>query len=154
MSRVAVHTVESAPQSVQDQLKTLEQKFGKVLNIHGAMAASPVALQTYIAIQQAIEDYGTFDAQTQEAIALAVGTVDDCTYCQAAHTQGAKAAGLSEEQTVAIRRGDVDFDPKLAALLNAARQAAADKGTIDDDAWQAALDAGWTPRSSPNSPAT
>lgn len=144
MSRVTNETVESAPESVTPELKDLEQKFGKVLNIHGAMASSPVVLQTYVAIQQVIEDYGTFDAPTREAIALAVGNVNECTYCQSAHTQGAKGAGLSEEQTVAIRRGDVDFDPKLHALLQVAREAAAEKGNVQDTTWQAALDAGWS----------
>ncbi|MBO0594964.1 carboxymuconolactone decarboxylase family protein [Nesterenkonia sp. E16_7] len=144
MSRVTNETVESAPESVTPELKDLEQKFGKVLNIHGAMASSPVVLQTYVAIQQVIEDYGTFDAPTREAIALAVGNVNECTYCQSAHTQGAKGAGLSEEQTVAIRRGDVDFDPKLHALLQVAREAAAEKGNVQDATWQAALDAGWS----------
>ncbi|MCH8561385.1 MULTISPECIES: carboxymuconolactone decarboxylase family protein [unclassified Nesterenkonia] len=144
MSRITVETVESAPENAQAELKDLEQKFGKVLNIHGAMASSPVVLQAYIAIQQVIEDYGTFDAQTREAIALAVGNVDECTYCQSAHTQGAKAAGLSEDQTVAIRRGDVDFDPKLAALLQVAREATAEKGNVKDATWQAGLDAGWS----------
>lgn len=144
MTRATVETVASAHQDAQSELKDLEQQFGKVLNIHGSMASSPVVLQTYVAMQQVIEDYGTFDAQTREAIALAVGNVDECIYCQSAHTQGAKGAGLSEEQTVAIRRGDLDFDPKLGALLQVAREAAADKGNVDDATWQAALDAGWS----------
>ncbi len=33
-----------------------------------------------------------------------------------------KAAGLSDEQMVALRAGRVDFDPKLAALLDLARE--------------------------------
>ncbi|WP_218221857.1 carboxymuconolactone decarboxylase family protein [Nesterenkonia sp. Act20] len=144
MTRVTVATTETAPANAQPELKNLEEQFGKVLNIHGAMATSPVVLQAYVAIQQVIEDYGTFDAQTREAIALAVGNVDECTYCQSAHTQGAKGAGLSEDQTVAIRRGEVDFDPKLAALLEVAREATAEKGNVDDATWQAALDAGWS----------
>ena len=144
MSRVTVETVESAPEQTKSELKDLEQKFGKVLNIHGAMASSPVALQAYVAMQQVIEDYGTFDAATREAIALTVGNVDECSYCQSAHTQGAMAAGLSEDQTVAIRRGGVDFDEKLAALLQVAREAAAEKGNVEDQTWQAALDAGWS----------
>ncbi|EXF23843.1 alkylhydroperoxidase [Nesterenkonia sp. AN1] len=144
MTRVTPATTETAPQNSQAELKNLEKQFGKVLNIHGAMATSPVVLQAYVALQQVIEDYGTFDAKTREAIALAVGNVDECTYCQSAHTQGAKAAGLSEEQTIAIRRGEVDFDPKLAALLQVAREATAEKGNVDDATWQAALDAGWS----------
>lgn len=44
----------------------------------------------------------------------------------------------------AIRENRVDFDPKLAALLALAREAASNVGTVQDSTWQAALDAGWT----------
>ncbi len=144
MARIPVHSVHTAPEHSRDELKQLEATFGKVLNIHGAMATSPVVLQSYVALQQVIGDYGTFDGATREAIALAVANVDECSYCQAAHTAGAKAAGLSEEQTVKIRRGEVDFDAKLDALLGLVREAAANKGNVEDATWQQGLDAGWT----------
>jgi AhpD family alkylhydroperoxidase len=144
MPRIPVHTLESAPEQSRDALKALEAKFQKVLNIHGEMAHSPVVLQAYAALQQVIGDHGTFDARTREAIALAVGSVDECTYCQSAHTVGGKAAGLTEEQTVAIRQGDVGFDGRLAALLAVTREAAANVGHVEDGTWQAALDAGWS----------
>jgi hypothetical protein len=38
MTRVLVHTVQSAPEASRDTLKALEAQMGKVLNIHGAMA--------------------------------------------------------------------------------------------------------------------
>ncbi len=144
MARIPVHTVDSAPEPSRDALKGLEAKFGKVLNIHGEMAHSPVVLNAYAAIQQVIAEQGTFDAATQQAIALVVATVDRCEYCQAAHTGGAKRAGLTEEQTVAIRRGEVEFDPKLAALMTLVRVSVSDVGYVPDEVWQAALDAGWS----------
>lgn len=144
MPRIPVHTLDSAPENSRDQLKALEAKFGKVLNIHGEMAHSPVVLQSYVALQSVITDYGSFDAQTREAIALAVANVDDCSYCQAAHTGGGKAAGLSEDEMIDIRRGTVEFDAKLGALLSLAREYTRDVGNVADATWQAALDAGWT----------
>ncbi|MDJ0382148.1 carboxymuconolactone decarboxylase family protein [Streptomyces sp. G-G2] len=75
---------------------------------------------------------------------MAVGAVDHCDYCQSAHTLSAKAAGLSEEQTVAIRLGEVDFDPKLAALVAVVRKVASAVGEVDDATWQRGLDAGWS----------
>lgn len=143
MTRIPVHTVDSAPEGSRDTLKKLEAQFGMVLNIHGAMAHSPAVLETYAAIQQVLQDKGTFDGKTREAIALAVANVDECSYCQAAHTAGGKAAGLSEHETVAIRRGQVD-DPKLQALLTLVREQAAKVGNVQDSTWQAALDAGWS----------
>jgi AhpD family alkylhydroperoxidase len=144
MPRIPVHTLESAPEDSRDALKALDAKFGKVLNIHGEMAHSPVVLASYVALQQVIAEDGSFDGRTREAIALAVGNVDDCSYCQAAHTGGGKAAGLSDDEMVAIRRGTVDFDPKLAALLALAREYTKDVGSVQDATWQSALDAGWS----------
>jgi len=143
VTRIPVHTVDSAPEGSRDTLTALEAKFGKVLNIHGAMAHSPAVLETYAAIQRVLQDTGTFDGRTREAIALAVANVDECSYCQAAHTAGGKAAGLTEQETIDIRRGQVD-DPKLASLLALVREQAGNVGTVDDATWQAALDAGWT----------
>ncbi len=144
MPRIPVHTLDSAPEHSRDELKALDAKFGKVLNIHGEMAHSPVVLQSYVALQSVIADYGSYDARTREAIALAVGNVDECSYCQAAHTGGGKAAGLSDDEMIAIRRDAVEFDAKLAALLSLAREYTRDVGNVSDATWQAALDAGWT----------
>ena len=144
MPRIPVHTVTDAPEDSRDALKALEVKFGKVLNIHGEMAHAPVVVQGYSALQRAIADFGTFDPATREAIALAVGKVDGCDYCQSAHTLSAKRAGFSEEQTIAIREDQVDFDSKLAALLTLVRESAANLGHVPDAVWQRALDAGWT----------
>ena len=143
MTRIPVHTVDSAPEGSRDALESLEAKFGKVLNIHGAMAHSPAVLETYVAIQRALQDKGTLDAKLREVVALAVADVDQCSYCQAAHTAGGKAAGLSEQETIDIRRGQVD-DPKLQALVTLVREQGSNVGHVEDSTWKAALDAGWT----------
>lgn len=117
---------------------------GKLLNIHAGMAHSPVVIAAYDGISRAIAAHGSFDARTKEAIALAVGNQNDCDYCQGAHTVSGRKAGLTEEQIIAIRAGEVDFDPKLAAITEVAREAAARTGNVSEAAWQAALDAGWT----------
>ncbi len=144
MPRIPVHTVADAPEATRDELKKLEAKYGKVLNIHGGMAHSPAVLHAYVALQDVLREHATFDAPTREAIALAVGNEDACDYCQAAHTGGGKAVGLSDEQMVAVRRGHADFDSKLDALLRLAREYTAEVGSTSDETWQAALDAGWS----------
>jgi len=143
MTRIPVHSVDSAPEGSRDALKKLEAQFGKVLNIHGAMAHSPAVLETYVAIQQVLADRGALDKRTREVIALAVANVDECEYCQAAHTLGGKAAGLSDQETIAIRRGAAG-DAKTAALVTLVREQAANVGHVQDSSWQAALDAGWS----------
>ena len=144
MPRIPVHTPETAPETSRDGLKSLAEKYGKVLNIHGEMAHSPVVIHSYLALQDVIREHSTLEGRVREAIALAVGNEDDCSYCQSAHTGGGKAAGLSDDEMVAIRRGDAAFDPALDALLRLAREYTAKVGHTSDETWQAALDAGWT----------
>ena len=144
MPRIPVHTTDDAPEASRAALGELESKYGKVLNIHGEMAHSPAVLLSYVALQDVIGEHALLDGRVREAIALAVGNQDECTYCQSAHTGGGKAAGLSDGQMIAIRRGEVDDDPALDALLNLAREYTATVGNTSDATWQAALDAGWS----------
>ncbi|MEV0946910.1 carboxymuconolactone decarboxylase family protein [Rhodococcus sp. NPDC049939] len=144
MPRIPVHTTDSAPEGSSERLQVLAKKYGRVLNIHGEMAHSPVVIAAYCGIIDAIAQHGSFDARTREAIALAVGAVDCCEYCQSAHTMAGTRAGLTEEQTIAIRRGDDDFDDKLGAMLKVVREAAQKVGEVDDRTWNAALTAGWS----------
>lgn len=48
-----------------------------------------------------------------------------------------------DDEMVAIRRGTVDFDPKLASLLALAREYTKDVGSVQDAAWRSALYTGW-----------
>jgi AhpD family alkylhydroperoxidase len=144
MPRIPVHTLDSAPLASREALRRLQQRHGRLLNIHAEMAHAPVVLETYVAMTAAIARHGSFDPRTRQAVALAVAAVDDCTYCQAVHTVAAKAAGLSEAQTVAIRRGDFDDDAKLATLLRVARQIAGAVGNVSDATWEEAVTAGWS----------
>jgi len=98
-ARFPVHTVDDAPSAARDDLAALQEKMGMVLNIHGGMAHSPVVLAVYRAMGRAIAEHGTFDERTREALALAVGSVDNCRYCQSAHTVAGKRAGLSMDLT-------------------------------------------------------
>jgi uncharacterized peroxidase-related enzyme len=145
MPRFPVHSVADAPEAAREPLRALEKKYGRVPNIHGEMAHAPVVLAAYQGIQQAIAEHGTFDPRTREAIALAVGAVNECAYCQSAHTASAQVAGWSLADTVAIRSGQqAGPDPRLGPLLALAREIAANVGNVADETWQAARGAGWT----------
>lgn len=146
MPRLPVHSVETAPEESREALKAMEARTGKVLNIYGEMATSPAALNAYAAMTQAIADHSTLDAPTQQAIALAVGNVDGCEYCQAAHTIAGRATGLDDDLMLQIRRGEVTSDPRLAALVQVVREAAERIGEVKDATWEAARSAGWSDR--------
>lgn len=144
MSRIPVQTLETAPEQGRPTLERLTRRTGRLLNIHAEMATTPVVLAAYTGIGEALAKQSSFDARTREAIALAVGAQDGCDYCQAAHTPSAIKSGLSEAETIAIRPGAVEFDPKLAALLAVVREAAANVGEVSDATWSPAVQGGWS----------
>jgi AhpD family alkylhydroperoxidase len=144
MPRVPAHTLDDAPEQTRPTLEALKKRMGKLLNIHAGMAHSPVVLAAYAGVQEAITRHGSFDGRTREAIALAVGAVDRCGYCQSAHTLGGKAAGLEPDQMLAIRAGHPTGEDKLDTLLAVLREAAADVGTVQDSTWEQAKAAGWS----------
>ncbi len=144
MTRVQIHDSETAPPQSADALKSLDHKYGMTLNIFGAMANSPAVLNTFVAIEGSIAEHTSLDRKTRDAIHLAVANVNECTYCQGAYTMAAKAAGFDDEQAKQIRRGVVEGDDKLTALLALTREVAANRGSVDDATWRTAVEAGWS----------
>lgn len=144
MTRVDIHDIESAPEASREGLEQLKAKYGQTLNIFGAMASSPTVLNTFLAFEGAVADHTSLDQRTREAIHLTVANVNACGYCQAAYTKAAKAAGFDDEQAKQIRRGTVDGDEPLSALLALARELADNRGEVEDGTWKTATEAGWS----------
>lgn len=144
MPRVPVHTVDTAPPESRETLHALGKRSGKVINIFAEMAHAPALLKMYANTEQLLRDESSLDEGTRQAIHLTVANVNGCDYCQAAYTGTARAAGHSEEDTVAIRRGELPDDDKLTALLAVSREIATNTGYVEDVTWKAAREAGWS----------
>lgn len=114
---------------------------GKHLNIFKGMANSPAGLQAYLGMSGALAE-GSLTAAEREIVALVTAQQNDCEYCLAAHTYMGKGAGLSEAQTIAARRGDLD-DAKLGALVTFTRSLLEKKGFADEGDLRAFKDAGY-----------
>ena len=115
---------------------------GKEINIFKGMANSPVGLKAYLGLAGALAA-GELSDKERETIALVVGEANTCDYCVAAHTALGKGAGLSEDQTVAVRRGDATGDAKLDALVRFTRAILEKKGFADEGDIEAFKSAGY-----------
>ena len=144
MTRVAVHDPESAPAQAKPYLEGLEKKYGTTLNIFGQMANAPALLRAFVEAETALAEDSSLGGDLRQALHLTVSQVSECEYCQAAYTGAAKAAGWSTEQTLQIRRGEVDGDERTTALLALARETVSKQGFLTDATWQATRDAGWS----------
>src|SRR5258708_30848330 len=86
MSRVPVHTVETAPDASRPMLEAMlasPGSVGRILNVPAQLAHSPAVLGAYLGIRKSIEEHATLDLRTRSAVQLSVATVDDCAYSQA-----------------------------------------------------------------------
>jgi AhpD family alkylhydroperoxidase len=94
-----------------------------------------VALETYVQAS-AILGKTSLSAQEKEAVYLATSQVNGCDYCLAAHTLFAGKAGLSAQDIVAARQGE------LNAYATLARQLTESRGHLSDEQIAAARAAG------------
>ncbi|MDX1969181.1 MAG: carboxymuconolactone decarboxylase family protein [Planctomycetaceae bacterium] len=142
MSRIPQIPPESAVGRAKELLDAVKNKLGLVPNMTRAMANSPAVLDGYLSLSGALSK-GNLTAKQREQIALAVGEVNGCDYCLAAHSAIGKMVGLTAEQIMDSRRGTA-VDPKAEALVKFARRVVDERGRVSDldlaDARVAGLD--------------
>lgn len=125
----------------QEIFDNLQKGLGLVPNLYAVMAHSDHALGNYLAFQNAKT---TFSNKEKQAVNLVVSQVNECVYCQSAHTLLGNMNGLTEDQTIEIRKGTASFDLKLNTLVVLAKEITARKGFASDAAINAFLNAGYT----------
>jgi len=125
----------------QEIFDALKKGLGMVPNLYAVMAHSDTALGNYLNFQNAKT---SFSNKEKQAVNLVVSQVNECVYCQSAHTLLGTMNGLSEEQTIEIRKGAASFDSKLNALVALAKEITAKRGFIAESVLNDFLQAGYT----------
>lgn len=125
----------------QDIFDNLKKGLGMVPNLYAVMALSDTALGNYLSFQNAKT---SFSNKEKQAVNLVVSQVNECLYCQSAHTLLGTMNGLTEDQTIEIRKGGAGFDLKLNALVALAKEITAKRGFISEAALNGFLNAGYT----------
>ncbi len=114
---------------------------GKHLNIFKGLANSGAAFNAYVQFSGALKEGQLSDAE-REVIALAMGELNNCDYCLAAHTMVAKGAGLDADTVLKIRQGEPD-DPKHQALVTLTHRLAEGRGWVEEADLEAFKQAGY-----------
>lgn len=146
MSRLAIHTHESAPQESREYIETVRKNNGFVPNLIGVLAASPQAIATYLQV-------GATNAKTslslaeREVVQLTAARIHGCSFCVAGHTATVVKGKVFEQADVlALHRGEPLSDARLQALARFTEQVIATRGAVPDAELQALLEAGYTQR--------
>jgi alkylhydroperoxidase family enzyme len=131
MTDFPVHTIESAPERSKPALQQLQSAFGMIPNIAGAMATSPVLINSLVGLFGNVHGGSFTEAQVQTVL-LTDAVTNASTWAVAFHTALALKEGIDPADVQAIREGRLPKESKLAALSGLARMMIEKRGRLDD----------------------
>ena len=141
MKTFKVPTREEVSPNNQAIFDNLQKGLGFVPNLYATYAYSDTALGDYLALQNR---KSSLRAKEREVINLVVSQINDCRYCQSAHTALGKMNGFTDEQILEIRQGTASFDPKLDALAKFVKNITINRSKPDETVLEAFFAAGYT----------
>lgn len=146
MSRLTVHTKDTAPEASRPFVEKAIANNGFLPNLIGVLANSPQALQTYMTVS-GINAETSLTLAEREVVQITAARLHGCDFCIAGHTAVAlKKAQLPVEGVRALQQGKDTGDAKLDAVRAFAEAVIARRGAVDDAAYQAFLAAGYGER--------
>ena len=142
MSNFPVHTIESAPERSKPALQQLQSAFGMIPNIVGAIATSPVLINSLVGLFGNVHGASFTEAQVQ-IVLLTDAVTNRSAWAVAFHTTLALKEGIDPADVQAIRNGHLPKDSKLAALSGLAKAMIEKRGHLGDEDIKRFLAAGF-----------
>lgn len=124
----------------QGLFDNLQKGIGFVPNLYAYFAKNETALEDYLSLQGR---KSTLKSKEREIINLVTSQINNCLYCQAAHTVIGKLSGFSEEQILEIRKGSATFDSQLDALIQFTASTVQNRGKATIKSIETFLNAGY-----------
>ena len=131
MKHLEILQQEQVGPEAQELFDGLKKKIGKIPNLYGTWAHSPIAFKAILELEKAL-DSGFFEPKEIQAIELVISEVNQCHYCIDAHTIIGKMVGFSEDETLELRAATTQ-DEKLNALTQLTREITLTRGRPDDE---------------------
>lgn len=143
MQNYPIHTIASAPEGSKSALKQLQQAFGIIPNVAGAIANSSQLIDSLVGVFQQVHSSSLTEPEIQ-IVLLTDAVANSCTYAVALHTALALEKGVSSKETEAIREERAPTDKRLAALSTLAKTLIEKRGHLSDQELDAFISAGFT----------
>ncbi|WP_188770607.1 carboxymuconolactone decarboxylase family protein [Emticicia aquatilis] len=141
MKTIAVPTRDQVSENNQAIFDNLQKGLGFVPNLYATFGYSKNGLGTYLNLQNAAS---SISKKEREVVNLVVSQVNDCRYCQSAHTVLGKMNGFTDEQILEIRKGEASFDAKLNALAVFVKDTTENRGRASAESVENFFAAGYT----------
>jgi alkylhydroperoxidase family enzyme len=132
MTTFSVHTLESAPERSKPALRQLQSAFGMVPNIAGAIATSPVLINSLVGLFGNVHG-GSFTEAEVQIVLLTDAVTNGSTWAVAFHTTLALKEGIDPADVQAIREGRPPNEGKFAALSRLAKMMIEKRGHLNDE---------------------
>ncbi|VVE81059.1 carboxymuconolactone decarboxylase family protein [Pandoraea sputorum] len=143
MSRLPLHTVETAPEASRPFLEKSLAANGFLPNLVASLANAPTALETYLTVG-AINARASLTLAEREVVQITAAGIHGCGFCVAGHTAVAlKKAQLPEALVNEIRDQAKLSDARLDAVANFTRAVIATRGAVSDAEFTAFKSAGF-----------
>jgi uncharacterized peroxidase-related enzyme len=143
MKTFKTHTADTAPSASHTALQGVKENIGFIPNVSAAIAESPLALETFVALNGAFGE-SSLSPQEQQIVQLATSTENNCVYCVAGHTAFANQINMSQQDIDAMRKMRPLKDAKLQALNKLVRQMVKGRGRVSETDIEDFLAAGYT----------
>lgn len=144
MSRVTLHTLQSAPEAARPFLENAQKASGFIPNLLAVLASAPAALETYVTVS-ALNGKAELSLAEREVVQLIAATTHGCDFCVAGHTAVAvNKAKLPDEVVSALREKATLPQEKLEALAAFAREVIATRGNVSEATYATFKAAGYS----------
>ena len=132
MERFPVHTLDTAPEASRKSLQDVQDRFGMIPNLAGAMATSSMLIGSFVGIFDKVHG-GSFAEPEIQTVLLTDAVTNACAWAVALHSALALKAGLDPADVTAMRDGRSPADTKLGALSTLARTLIERRGMLDNE---------------------
>ncbi|MGF6240424.1 MULTISPECIES: carboxymuconolactone decarboxylase family protein [Paraburkholderia] len=144
MSRLRLHTPESAPEASRPYLQRAQAANGFLPNLVASLANAPTALETYLTVAE-INGRSGLSLAERETVQITAAAIHGCGFCVAGHTAVAlKKAQLEPQLVESIRAQTPLSDPRLDAVAVFTRAVIATRGAVSDETLAAFHAAGFS----------
>jgi AhpD family alkylhydroperoxidase len=105
----------------QATLAAGQQAYGKVLNTWAAIGQSPGLFAAYLPFLRQVNAPGELEVRIKELVAVRVAVLNHCLYTASHRCTSAQRNGITEDELIAIARGDFgSFDARERLALELA----------------------------------
>ena len=120
---VGLVSKEDAPPEVRAVYDQAEPVYGRLLHTWQALAQRPEIFTAYLPYLRSIIGPGELEQRLKELVEVRTVVLNRCLYSTSHRVRSARAAGVREEDIVAVARGELDrFDARERVALELAQE--------------------------------